>query len=161
MSKCDEPVVDSAILAQTRRMSRVVFAQEAGMKRSVIAMTVMLSGAVVFAQRGAPSPEMQAALAKQDALEKSTPRLQVAEEVLPLGVPSHTIGEAVGVAKNSKGHLFRVHAQRQRGSGKGRDRVAALRVRPRAEVRESSGDPTITPRRLRTRSASTSTTTCG
>ena len=43
---------------------------------------------------------------RPDALEKSTPRLQVAEEVLSLGVPSHTIGEAVGVAKNSKGHLF-------------------------------------------------------
>ena len=76
------------------------------MKRSVIAMTVMLFGAVMFAQRGAPSPEMQAALAKQEAIEKSAPRLQVSEEVLSLAVPNHTIGEAVGVAKNSKGHLF-------------------------------------------------------
>src|SRR5438045_2311159 len=76
------------------------------MKRSVIALTVLLSGAVALAQRGGPTPEMQAALAKQEALEKSTPRLQVAEEVLQLAVPNHTIGEAVGVAKNSKGHLF-------------------------------------------------------
>src|SRR3954454_9999289 len=77
-----------------------------GMKRSVIVLTVMLSGAVALAQRGGPTPEMQAALAKQEALEKSTPRLQVAEEVLQLAIPNHTIGEAVGVAKNSKGHLF-------------------------------------------------------
>src|SRR5437763_11005428 len=67
----------------------------------------MLLGASAVAQRGAgPSPEMQAALAKQAELEKNTPRLQVTEEVLPLVVPGHTIGEAVGVAKNSKGHLF-------------------------------------------------------
>src|SRR5260370_40567442 len=76
------------------------------MTRFVIAITVMLLGAVVLAQRGGPSPEMQAAIAKQDVLEKSTARLQVAEEVLSLNVPNHTIGEAVGVAKNSKGHLF-------------------------------------------------------
>src|SRR2546422_10076222 len=66
----------------------------------------MLLGVVVSAQRGAPSPEMQAALAKQAELEKATPRLQVTEEVLPLVVPGHTIGEAVGVAKDSKGHLY-------------------------------------------------------
>src|SRR4029450_977700 len=44
--------------------------------------------------------------AKQLGLEKQTPGLQWAEEVLPLVIPNHTIGEAVGVAKNSKGHLF-------------------------------------------------------
>src|SRR5712671_1380818 len=53
-----------------------------------------------------PSPEQQAARARQDDLEKSTPQLQITEEVLPLSIPGHTIGEAVGVAKNSKGHLF-------------------------------------------------------
>src|SRR5437016_2659647 len=114
-----EPVVDSAILAQTRRMPRVVFGQEDGMTRPVIAMFVMLFGAVVFAQRGAPSPEMQAALAKQEALEKSTPRLQVAEEVLSLAIPNHTIGEAVGVAKNSKGHLFVFTRSGNAGPAKG------------------------------------------
>src|SRR5438876_4102855 len=98
---------------------RVVFGQEDGMTRSVIAMFVMLFGAVVFAQRGAPSPEMQAALAKQEALEKSTPRLQVAEEVLSLAIPNHTIGEAVGVAKNSKGHLFVFTRSGNAGPAKG------------------------------------------
>ena len=52
------------------------------------------------------SPEQRAALDKQDALEKATPQLQITEEVLNLSVPGHTIGEATGVAKDSKGHLY-------------------------------------------------------
>jgi hypothetical protein len=44
--------------------------------------------------------------AKQAELEKNTPQLKITEEVLKLQVPGQTIGEAVGVAKNSKGHLF-------------------------------------------------------
>ena len=91
------------------------------MKRSIIVLVVVLLGvAVVHAQRGGgqapaapaaaapqgPSPEQQAALAKQDALEKATPQLQITEEVLRLVVPGHTIGEAVGVSKDSKGHLY-------------------------------------------------------
>ena len=77
------------------------------MKKTLVVLMVMLLGVVVSqAQRGGPTPEMQAALAKQDALEKATARLQVTEDVLPLVVPGHTIGEAVGVAKNAQGHLF-------------------------------------------------------
>jgi len=75
-------------------------------KRSTVIVLVVLLGVGLAAQGGKPTPEQQAALAKQDALEKSSPRLQITEEVLPLVVPGHTIGEAVGVAKNSKGHLF-------------------------------------------------------
>jgi hypothetical protein len=67
----------------------------------------LLFTAGVYAQRGGgPSPEQQAALAKQAALEQATPQLQITEDVLSLAIPGHTIGEAVGVAKNSKGHLF-------------------------------------------------------
>ena len=76
------------------------------MKRALIVVAVLLLGAVIQAQRGGPTPEQQAALAKQEALEKATPRLQVTEDVLSLTVPNHTIGEAVGVAKDSKGHLY-------------------------------------------------------
>ena len=91
------------------------------MKRAIIVAVVVALVAMVHAQReggaGAgpgqapaggrgPSPEQQAALAKQDALEKATPQLQITEDVLSLAIPGHTIGEAVGVAKNSKGHLF-------------------------------------------------------
>jgi len=49
------------------------------------------------------TPEQQA---KQAELEKNTPQLKVSEDVLKLSVPGQTIGEAVGVAKNSQGHLF-------------------------------------------------------
>lgn len=51
----------------------------------------------------AGSAEQQA---RQAELEKNTPQLKVTEEVLKLTVPGETIGEAVGVAKNSQGHLF-------------------------------------------------------
>ena len=104
------------------------------MKRLTIVLVALLLGVVVFAvyaqRRGGggegqappaasqaqpaapqgPSPEQQAAIARQEALEKSTPQLQVTEEVLRLTVPGHTIGEAVGVAKNSKGELVCVYA---------------------------------------------------
>src|SRR5262245_32443790 len=76
-------------------------------------------GATTFAQRGGPSPELQAALGKQQALEASTARLQVSEEVLPLSVPGHTIGEAVGVAKDSKGRLFVFTRSGNAGPAKG------------------------------------------
>lgn len=62
------------------------------------------------AGRGAPAGGGLAGTAEQQAkqaeLEKGTPQLTVKEEVLKLTVPGQTIGEAVGVAKNSKGHLF-------------------------------------------------------
>src|SRR5262249_27751683 len=88
-------------------------------KASAIGLIVLLFGAVVLAQRGGPSPELQAAMAKQEALEKATPKLQVTEEVLSLSIPNHTIGEAVGVAKNSKGHLFVFTRSGNAGPAKG------------------------------------------
>ena len=98
------------------------------MKRLTIVLVTLLLGIVVLAAYGCggsgqaqaqqaaaqapapapqgPSPEQQAAIARQEALEKSTAQLQINEQVLPLVVPGHTIGEAVGVSKNSKGNLF-------------------------------------------------------
>ena len=76
------------------------------MKRSIFVLAVLLMGGVVYAQQQQLTPEQQAVRAKQEALEKATPQLQITEEVLKLVIPGHTIGEAVGVAKNSKGHLF-------------------------------------------------------
>ena len=52
------------------------------------------------------SDPKQKAQAKQAELEKNTPQLKVTEETLRLNVPGQTIGETVGVAKNSQGHLF-------------------------------------------------------
>ena len=66
-----------------------------------------------------PSPEQQAALAKQLDLEKNTAQLKITEEVLRLTVPGRTIGETVGVAKNSKGHLFVFSRTGRSGTVKG------------------------------------------
>src|SRR5271170_4018519 len=86
------------------------------MKRSVamfsffvLLVVGLLNGPLPLNAQGrgrGPSPEAIAAREKQLALEKSTPQLQIIEEVLPLSVPGHTIGETEGVSKNSKGHLF-------------------------------------------------------
>jgi hypothetical protein len=80
------------------------------LKVAVLALLLAVGVVVVSAQRegGPPQPsaEQQALLAKQADLEKSTPQLQITEDVLRLAVPGHTIGEAVGVAKDSKGHLY-------------------------------------------------------
>lgn len=75
------------------------------MKRPLFVLPVMLLSTALYAQPQL-TPEQQAMRAKQEALEKAAARLQVTEEVLKLIVPGHTIGEAVGVAKNSQGHLF-------------------------------------------------------
>jgi hypothetical protein len=69
--------------------------------------------------QGGPSPEAQAAQAKQLALEKNTPKLQITEEVLPLVIPGHTLGETEGVSRNSKGHLFVYSRTGQAGSSRG------------------------------------------
>ncbi|HYM26290.1 MAG TPA: peptidyl-alpha-hydroxyglycine alpha-amidating lyase family protein [Vicinamibacterales bacterium] len=96
------------------------------MKRFVTIAFVLVIGAVAYAQRGggepqAPpaggggqggrggrgmSPEMQAQLAAQDQLEKNTPQIPYDAVSLPLMPAGHTIGETVGVALNSKKHIF-------------------------------------------------------
>ena len=83
------------------------------MKRFLIVFSLFVFGALiaagrthVHAQFGPPSPERQAAMAKQLELEAATPKLQITEEVLPLVIPDHTMGETEGVSMNSKGHLF-------------------------------------------------------
>ena len=98
------------------------------MKR-FIGLFILMIGVVAYAQRGAEpggqaqppaqgggapgggrgrglSPEQQAALAAQTELEKSTPQIPYDATVLPLNPTGHTIGETVGVAINSKKHLF-------------------------------------------------------
>jgi hypothetical protein len=52
------------------------------------------------------SAERKAALAAQAELEKNTPQLPFDAVALPLNPTGHTIGETVGVAVNSKKHLF-------------------------------------------------------
>ena len=84
------------------------------MKRIALVVVPLIVATAIYAQQAPPAPQAQtpqqqaaaAAAAKQAAVEKATPKLQFKEEVLPLVVPGHTIGETVGVAKDSKGHLY-------------------------------------------------------
>jgi len=55
---------------------------------------------------GPPSADRQAAMAAQAELEKNTPQIPYDAVSLPLMPAGHTIGETVGVAINSKKHLF-------------------------------------------------------
>jgi YVTN family beta-propeller protein len=48
----------------------------------------------------------EAAKNAQEAFEKTIPKLDVTEQILPLVIPGHTMGETEGVSMNSKGHLF-------------------------------------------------------
>jgi NHL repeat len=96
------------------------------MKRSLLLFSLFVVCSVigvgalrVHAQFGPPSPERQAAIAKQLALEAATPKLEVTEEVLPLTIPDHTIGETEGVSMNSKGHLFVYSRTGKGGSSRG------------------------------------------
>jgi hypothetical protein len=85
----------------------------------VLALGLGAGSPGVKAQFGPPSPERQAAMQKQLALEETTPKLQITEEVLPLVIPGHTIGETEGVSMNSKGHLFVYSRTGTGGSSRG------------------------------------------
>ena len=95
------------------------------MKRYFVVFSLFVFGVLgvgtlqVQAQFGPPTPESQARTAKQLALEAATPQLQFTEEVLPLTIPGHTIGETEGVSMNSKGHLFVYSRTGQAGSSRG------------------------------------------
>src|SRR6202140_1050141 len=96
------------------------------MKRCLYLFAISMLGVLlvagtlkVLAQGGASSPERQAEIAKQLALEEATPKLQVTEEILPLVIPGHTIGETEGVSMNSKGHLFVYSRTGKGGSARG------------------------------------------
>jgi 6-bladed beta-propeller protein len=73
----------------------------------------------VQGQGGGNSPEAQARQKQQAELEAATPKLKITEEVLPLTIPGHTIGETEGVARNSKGHLFVYSRTGTGGSSRG------------------------------------------
>jgi hypothetical protein len=96
------------------------------MKRNLIVFSLFVLAVLlgtgtlqVQAQGGPPSPERQAAIAKQLALEAATPKLEFTEEALPLMIPGHTLGETEGVSVNSKGHLFVYSRTGQAGSARG------------------------------------------
>ncbi|MEI6667292.1 MAG: 6-bladed beta-propeller [Acidobacteriota bacterium] len=82
--------------------------KRADVRPSVLALGVMivagvLSSGLAEAQGLAGSPEMKA---KQLAIEKAAPQLQITDEVLYFSIPGQTMGQTEGVSMNSKGHLF-------------------------------------------------------
>jgi len=81
----------------------------------VLFLTIAVAGTATYAGDridqapgggGQVSAERQAALAAQTELEKNTPQIPYDAVSLPLMPAGHTIGETVGVAINSKKHLF-------------------------------------------------------
>jgi len=54
----------------------------------------------------AQGPVNPAVAQKQAAVEAGLQHLQVTEDVLPLRIPGHTLGESEGVSMNKAGHLF-------------------------------------------------------
>src|SRR5579871_3729388 len=67
----------------------------------VLIATGMLSTPLAQAQISTPEQ-----IAKQREFEKTIPKLEVTDEFLQLSIPGQTMGETVGVSRNSKGHLF-------------------------------------------------------
>src|SRR6185295_5266802 len=97
------PATAATIIRQKRRGNV--------MKRALILLGLMAAASTqVLAQQGGSQAEAQRAAAAareaQLAIEAKTPKLAVTEEVLPLRIPGHTLGETEGVSKNKAGHLF-------------------------------------------------------
>src|SRR5438552_4281178 len=94
-------------------------------RSSVVFSLLVLSAAIavgvlrIQGQERGNNPEAQARQKRQLEIESETPKLQITEEVLPLTIPGHTIGETEGVSKNSKGHLFVYSRTGTGGSSRG------------------------------------------
>lgn len=68
------------------------------------------------AQGLAGTPEQQAAQAE---IEKTYPSMQINDQYLHLSIPGNTMGQTVGVAVNSKGHLFVYSRSNPQGVARG------------------------------------------
>jgi hypothetical protein len=92
-------------------------------KTATLAALLLLGTSPLYAQGGGGSPEARAARAadaqKQAALEAGLPRLEATEEILPLRIPDHTLGETEGVTLNAAGHLFVYSRTGKGGSARG------------------------------------------
>src|SRR6202166_3492292 len=76
---------------------------------------------LLFPQRAqgqglAGNEEQQAA---QAALETNYPKLQITDQYLHLSIPGQTMGQTVGVATTSKGHLFVYSRSQNQGVARG------------------------------------------
>jgi hypothetical protein len=82
----------------------------------VVAAASLLLPGRISAQGLAGTPEQQAAQAKA---EEGYPKLQVSDDYMKLSVPGQTMGQTVGVATNSKGHLFVYNRTQNQGVARG------------------------------------------
>jgi hypothetical protein len=74
-------------------------------RKTAAVVALLLAGTTLsFAQGGGPAAAQRAAA--QAAADQSYPQLNVTDEYLHLSIPGYTMGETMGVATNSKGHLF-------------------------------------------------------
>lgn len=74
------------------------------MRSTMIATVILLAGSTAGQSQGINgTPEFQA---QQAALERNYPQLNATDDYMHLSIPGYTMGETMGVATNSKGHLF-------------------------------------------------------
>jgi DNA-binding beta-propeller fold protein YncE len=85
------------------------------LKQSAAAFAALLLGTTALCAQQAGNADQQ----RQLALEAATPKLNVTEEVLPLRMPDHTLGETEGVTVNKAGHLFVYSRTGWSGSSRG------------------------------------------
>jgi len=72
--------------------------------KAALTLSLLLAGASLSLAQGQRGPTPQQAA--QAALEANYPKLNVTDQYLRLSIPGYTMGETMGVATNSKGHLF-------------------------------------------------------
>jgi streptogramin lyase len=93
------------------------------LRKTATLLALLLLGTSPLYAQGGGSPEAraarEAAAKKQLAVEATLPKLQITEEILPLRIPDHTIGETEGVSMNAAGHLFVYSRTGKGGSARG------------------------------------------
>ena len=78
--------------------------------------------------------------AAQLAIEASSPKLAVTEEILPLRIPGHTLGETEGVSRNKDGHLFVYSRTGWGGSSRGGNAAKLFEFGPDLKFVKDTGN---------------------
>ena len=89
-------------------------------RKTAATLALLLAGTAMSTLPGHTQAFGGAEAAKaQQALDDKYTKLQYTEEVLPLRIPGHTLGETEGVNKNAAGHLFVYSRTGKGGSARG------------------------------------------
>jgi len=88
---------------------------------SVVGVTIVVGALALLPRQArsqglAGSPEQQA---DQAALEANYPKMEITDQYLHLSIPGQTMGQTVGVAQNSRGHLFVYSRSQNQGVARG------------------------------------------